>query len=55
MPKGNIPKAVRFADLLTPAPPIPLRHADSFRVEDLPRPTTNIAQVKKDIKNFGYG
>lgn len=55
MPKGNIPKAVRFADLLTPHPPHPLKTADSFDPDKLPKPTEDLDQVKKDIKDFGYG
>lgn len=55
MPKGDIPKAVRFADLLTPHPPDPLKTADFFDPDKLPKPTEDLDQVKKDIKDFGYG
>lgn len=54
MPKGDIPKAVRFADLLTPEPPVAPRHASTFDSKDLPKPTEDILQAKDDIKKFGY-
>lgn len=53
MPSGSIPVAIRFADLLTPHPPAPPKHADAF--VRLPQPTEDIEQVKRDIKEFGYG
>ncbi|KAH6645904.1 hypothetical protein BKA67DRAFT_526154 [Truncatella angustata] len=55
MPKGDIPKAVRFADLLTPDPPVAPKHADAFIGQELPKPTSDISQVKRDIQKFGYG
>lgn len=53
MPSGSIPVAIKFADLLTPHPPVPPKHADAFA--RLPQPTEDIEQVKRDIKEFGYG
>ncbi|KAI1269322.1 hypothetical protein F5Y18DRAFT_415095 [Xylariaceae sp. FL1019] len=53
MPSGRIPLAMKFADLLTPQPPTPPKHADQF--DRLPQPTEDIKQVKEDIKEFGYG
>ncbi|KAK7698021.1 hypothetical protein SLS64_012899 [Diaporthe eres] len=53
MPSGRIPVAIKFADLLTPSPPVPPKHADAFA--RLPQPTEDIEQVKRDIKEFGYG
>lgn len=53
MPSGRIPVAIKFADLLTPHPPVPPKAADTF--DRLPQPTEDIEQVKRDIKEFGYG
>lgn len=53
MPKGNIPLAIKFADLITPNPPTPPKPASSF--SRLPQPTEDIDQVKRDVKEFGYG
>ncbi|KAI0151698.1 hypothetical protein GGR57DRAFT_492750 [Xylariaceae sp. FL1272] len=53
MPSGSIPVAIKFADLLTPHPPIPPNNADQF--DRLPQPTEDIEQVKNDIKESGYG
>lgn len=53
MPLGKIPVAIKFADLLTPDPPVPPQHADAF--DRLPEATEDIDQVKRDIKEFGYG
>lgn len=53
MPSGSIPVAIKFADLLTPNPPVPPKHADAFL--RLPQPTEDIEQVKRDIQEFGYG
>lgn len=54
MPKGDIPKAVRFADLLTPAAPGPLPSIDSLNMVALPKATEDIKQIRKDIREFGY-
>ncbi|KUI70459.1 hypothetical protein VM1G_06003 [Cytospora mali] len=53
MPKGNVPLAIKFADLITPNPPTPPKPASTFT--RLPKPTEDIEQVKRDIKEFGYG
>jgi hypothetical protein len=53
MPSGRIPVAIKFADLLTPNPPVPPKPANIFN--RLPEPTEDIDQVKRDIKEFGYG
>lgn len=53
MPKGNVPLAIKFADLITPNPPTPPKKASTF--SRLPKPTEDIEQVKQDIKEFGYG
>lgn len=53
MPTGKIPVAIKFADLLTPNPPVPPKHADTF--DRLPEATEDIEQVKRDVKEFGYG
>ncbi|KAJ2969139.1 hypothetical protein NUW58_g10056 [Xylaria curta] len=43
MPSGRVPVAIKFADLLTPNPPIPPKHADQF--DRLPQPTEDIDQL----------
>ncbi|KAK7743561.1 hypothetical protein SLS53_004096 [Cytospora paraplurivora] len=53
MPKGDIPLAIKFADLITPDPPTPPKPASNFT--RLPQPTEDIDQVKRDVKEFGYG
>lgn len=53
MPKGNIALAIKFADLITPNPPTPPKKASAFT--RLPKPTEDIEQVKRDVKEFGYG
>ncbi|KAH9887110.1 hypothetical protein F4778DRAFT_773809 [Xylariomycetidae sp. FL2044] len=55
MPKGNIPVAIKFADLLTPNPPVPPKKFSADAYERLPVPTEDIEQVKRDIEEFGYG
>ncbi|KAL0932267.1 uncharacterized protein CTRU02_213220 [Colletotrichum truncatum] len=55
MPKGNIPIAIKFADLLTPNPPVPPKKVTPGAFPRLPSPTEDIEQVKRDIKEFGYG
>lgn len=56
MRKETIPLAIKFADLLTPqGPPAEAKMVDPEALERLPVPTEDIAQVKKDIKEFGYG
>ncbi|KAI1404169.1 PhyH-domain-containing protein [Hypoxylon fuscum] len=56
MPKGNIRVAILFADLLTPkGPPLPPKLVLPGAFERLPVPTEDIDQVKRDIREFGYG
>ncbi|KAJ0304943.1 hypothetical protein COL516b_005726 [Colletotrichum fioriniae] len=55
MPKGNVPIAIKFADLLTPNPPVPPKKVVPGAFARLPEPTEDIDQVKRDIKEFGYG
>ncbi|KAK8076065.1 hypothetical protein PG994_003337 [Apiospora phragmitis] len=53
VPQGDIPVAIKFADLLTPDPPMPPRpYTPGMRV---PQPTEDIEQVKRDVQEFGYG
>ncbi|OTA91058.1 hypothetical protein M434DRAFT_397540 [Hypoxylon sp. CO27-5] len=54
MSKKSIPLAIKFSDLLTPQGPPSLPKVPST-FERLPVPTEDIAQVKRDIKEFGYG
>lgn len=55
MPKGNIPLAIKFADLLTPNPPVPPKKVVPGAFARLPKPTEDLEQVKRDITEFGYG
>ncbi|KAI1210756.1 PhyH-domain-containing protein [Annulohypoxylon truncatum] len=56
MRKETIPLAIKFADLLTPqGPPAEAKLPVPGVLEQLPVPTEDIAQVKRDIKQFGYG
>ncbi|KAI8169549.1 Dioxygenase [Colletotrichum sp. SAR 10_70] len=55
MPKGNVPVAIKFADLLTPNPPVPPKKVVPGAFARLPEPTEDIEQVKRDVKEFGYG
>ncbi|KAI1844422.1 hypothetical protein JX266_009309 [Neoarthrinium moseri] len=52
MPSGRIPVAIKFADLLTPHPPVPPKTADKF--DRLPQPTEDLDQVRRDVNEFGY-
>ncbi|UQC81109.1 uncharacterized protein CLUP02_06595, partial [Colletotrichum lupini] len=48
--KGDYPLAIRFADLITPNP------TDAPTTKDeLPKPTEDIEQVKRDLRKWGYG
>ena len=47
--------AVRFADMLCPNPPsdpIPISKLDKSK---LPKPTDDLDQVRRDMKEWGYG
>lgn len=55
MPKGSISHAIKFADLLTPNPPVPCKKVTPGAFPRLPKPTDDLEQVKTDIEEFGYG
>ncbi|OAP56164.1 hypothetical protein AYL99_09343 [Fonsecaea erecta] len=53
LPKGDIKVAVKFADALCPVDPVhPASPKPGAR---LPTPTEDIDQVRRDLKEFGYG
>ncbi|EXJ68372.1 uncharacterized protein A1O5_08164 [Cladophialophora psammophila CBS 110553] len=53
LPKGDIKVAVKFADALCPVDPAnPVPPKPGAR---LPMPTEDIDQVRRDLKEFGYG
>ncbi|OQV06343.1 hypothetical protein CLAIMM_10921 [Cladophialophora immunda] len=53
LPKGDIKVAVKFADALCPVDPVhPVSPKPGAR---LPTPTEDIDQVRRDLKEFGYG
>lgn len=53
LPKGDIKVAVKFADALCPIDP---EHPVSPKAgARLPQPTEDLDQVRRDIKEFGYG
>lgn len=53
--KGNPVLAVRFGDLLTPEPSKEPIQAKDLDLEQLPKPTDDVEQVKRDIVKWGYG
>ncbi|KAI8626407.1 hypothetical protein F5Y19DRAFT_488244 [Xylariaceae sp. FL1651] len=55
IPKGKVSVAIKFADLLTPNPPVAVTKYTPEAFPRLPRPSADIAQVKRDIEEFGYG
>jgi hypothetical protein len=55
MPKGKISVVIKFADLLTPNPPMAITKYTPTAFPRLPQPTEDITQVKTDIIEFGYG
>ncbi|KIY02185.1 uncharacterized protein Z520_02323 [Fonsecaea multimorphosa CBS 102226] len=53
LPKGDIKVAVKFGDALCPVDPVnPVSPKPGSR---LPTPTEDIDQVRRDLKEFGYG
>ncbi|KAL3295185.1 Phytanoyl-dioxygenase [Colletotrichum asianum] len=52
---GDYPLAIRFADLMTPNPTAPPKTAKELPLEELPKPTEDIDQVKRDLRRWGYG
>ncbi|TLD33934.1 hypothetical protein PspLS_01118 [Pyricularia sp. CBS 133598] len=55
VPTGKVPKIIRWADLLNKTPVQLLKGVESLDHGRLPRPTEDLEQVKRDIKEFGYG
>ncbi|CAN8102238.1 unnamed protein product [Discula destructiva] len=55
--KGNLPAAIRFADLITPDPSKAPTTAKELKAAgaELPKPTEDINQIKDDICKWGYG
>lgn len=52
---ANLPLAVRFANLLGPEPPAPVKTISELNRDELPKPTEDIDQVRRDLKKWGYG
>ncbi|KAI8266070.1 Xanthine dehydrogenase [Colletotrichum sp. SAR11_239] len=52
---GDYPLAIRFADLMTPNPTASPKTAKELPLEELPKPTEDIDQVKRDLRRWGYG
>jgi hypothetical protein len=50
---GNLLLGLKFADLLSPVQPLSPPDLSSYK--RLPEPTTDLQQVKRDLKEFGYG
>lgn len=55
MPQGEIPLAIGFCDRLCPVTPVEPTKVEDLGDVALPVPTTDIEQVKADIKRWGYG
>ena len=53
--KGNMLHVMRFADLLTPNPTDAPTPKSELPLDELPKPTEDIDQVKTDIRRWGYG
>lgn len=55
--KGDLKAAIRFADLLTPEPSSPPTTAEELAAAgaELPQPTEDIEQVRRDLRKWGYG
>lgn len=47
--------SMRLADLLHPNPPAVVTPASAYPSESLPKPTTDIDQLKQDVLKWGYG
>lgn len=50
---GDLRMSIKFADLVSPRQPA--SPPDYTKYKELPKPTTDLAQVKKDLKEWGYG
>ncbi|TQN63697.1 hypothetical protein CSHISOI_11716 [Colletotrichum shisoi] len=55
VPKGDVPKLIRFADLLNKSPPSLLGKAQDLNPSALPHPSEEIEQIKNDLIEHGYG
>ena len=55
LPKGEIRVAVEFADMLTPNPPTNPTPISQLDPKELPKPTEDLDQVRRDMKKWGYG
>ncbi|RYO81429.1 hypothetical protein DL766_004708 [Monosporascus sp. MC13-8B] len=55
IPVGDVPKLIRFADLLNKTHVTLLKGPEHFDLSKLPRPTEDIEQIKHDLQEFGYG
>ncbi|KAK1976336.1 hypothetical protein LZ30DRAFT_637067 [Colletotrichum cereale] len=55
VPTGDVPKIIRWADLLNKTPTRLLKGPENLDRASLPRPTEDIEQVKRDLEEFGYG
>lgn len=53
--KGDTIQAVQFADLLTPNPSKAPTPKNDLNLDELPKPTEDINQVRRDIRRWGYG
>ena len=53
LPKGNMRVAIKFGDMLSPINPKSLKHFDG-NDNSLPKPTTDLDQIKNDIKKWGF-
>lgn len=54
-PMSKFPLANRFTDLITPNPPGTPVLASELNLDELPKPTEDIDQVKRDLRKWGYG
>jgi hypothetical protein len=50
---GDLRMSIKFADLISPRQPA--NPPDFTKYKQLPKPTTDIEQVKRDLKEWGYG
>lgn len=55
--KGDLTAAIRFADLLTPEPSVPPTTGKELAAAgaELPQPTEDTEQVRRDLRKWGYG
>ena len=55
LPTGEIRVAVRYADVPCPQPPSNPTPVLKLDAAGLPRPTEDLDQVRRDVKEWGYG